>query len=257
MQLAHAAVSAARWPLATQHLEAARLLVADAATLGRAAVLEAEIALAQDDLDRADQLASQGLSAHGPIPEVACQALEVRGRVARLSDLTAARALFEQALSIAQLNQLSLWQVRAMHELGTIDMFDHAGTERLVEARRTAAEFGALSTAAVVDLQLSAVRHSRFELALAADSARSALALSERLALGQVRAKALAMLAENAGWRGQREEMERYIGLMTGVARETKCWLPSRGGIGACAGSYKANAPSLSSPSDERWRSWA
>ena len=33
---------------------------------------------------------------------------------------------------------------RAMHELGTIDMFDHAGTERLVEARRTAAEFGAL-----------------------------------------------------------------------------------------------------------------
>jgi DNA-binding CsgD family transcriptional regulator len=105
-----------------------------------------------------------------------------------------------------------------MHELGTIDMFDHAGTERLGEARRAAGEFGALSTAAVVDLQLAAVGHSRFELDIAAAHARSALALSERLALGQVRAKALAMLAENAAWRGDREEMERFIGLATSAA---------------------------------------
>jgi DNA-binding CsgD family transcriptional regulator/tetratricopeptide (TPR) repeat protein len=219
--LAHAAVAAGRWAMATQHLDVAtKLLVSasDGALQARAAVLEAEVALANGEADRARRLASQALGNAAASPEVRCQACEVIGRVERLSDRSAARVLFEQALAIARDHHLPLWQVRAIHELGTIDMFDHAGTERLLEARRVAGEFGALSTAAVVDLQLSAVGHSRFELDMAAGHARSALALSERLALGEVRAKALAMLAENTAWRGEREEMERHIGLMVAAA---------------------------------------
>jgi DNA-binding CsgD family transcriptional regulator len=221
--LAHAAVAAGRWPMATQHLGVATqhlVGAADDALRARAAVLEAEVALANGEADHARRLASDALENSVAGPEVRCQACEVMGRVARLSDLTAARVLFEQALAIARDHHLPLWQVRAMHELGTIDMFDHAGTERLIDARRIAGEYGALSTAAVVDLQLSAVGHSRFELDMSAGHARSALALSERLALGPVRAKALAMLAENTAWRGEREEMERYIGLMVAAAPE-------------------------------------
>jgi DNA-binding CsgD family transcriptional regulator/tetratricopeptide (TPR) repeat protein len=223
LRLAHATVAAARWPLATGHLAAARELLAlhrDTGLQAWAAVLEAEVALAHDELDQARRLASEALSSASAGAEVRCQALEVLGRVERLSDLSGARGLFEQALSVAQRHDLPLWQVRAMHELGTIDMFDHAGSERLLDARQTAGEFGALGTAAVLDLQLSALCHCRFELDLAADHARSALALSDRLALGQVRAKALIMLAENNAWRGDREEMERYIGLVAATAPE-------------------------------------
>ena len=46
----------------------------------------------------------------------------------------------------------------------------------------------------------------------------SALELGERLALGQVRAKALIFLAENAAWRGDRAEMERYLGLAASIS---------------------------------------
>jgi DNA-binding CsgD family transcriptional regulator len=178
----------------------------------------AEVALAGDQVDRARLLATEALSAAAASPEVRCHGLEVVGRVERLSDLGAAEESFEEALSIAQRHHLALWQVRAMHELGTIDMFDHAGIERLVEARRAAGEFGALSTAAVVDLQLSAVGHSRFELDMAEEHARSALVFAERLGLEQVRAKASVMLAENAAWRGDREKMERFISLAAEAA---------------------------------------
>ena len=225
LRLAHAAVAAARWLMATHHLQAAAELLAsesDAALRASAVVLEAEVALAADDVDQARRLAAEAVSAAAASPEVRCHGLEVLGRVERLSDQRAAQVLFEQALSIAREHDLPLWQVRAMHELGTIDMFDHAGTDRLLEARQAAGEFGALSTAAVVDLQLTAVGHSRFELDPAAEHARSALALGERLGLEQVCAKALAMLAENSAWRGDREAMERFIGLMTATAPEDR-----------------------------------
>ncbi len=160
VRLAHAAVAAARWTLATKHLEAAKDLIAaepDIDLSPRVAVLQAEVALAADRVDEARLLASEALSSGASSPEVRCNAFEVLGRAERFTDLDAAKALFEQALSTAQGHDLPLWQVRAMHELGTIDMFDHAGIDRLVEARRLAGEFGALSTAAEIDLQLVAV----------------------------------------------------------------------------------------------------
>lgn len=221
LHLAHASVAAARWPLADHHLGAAGKLLAsdpDLPLRAQAAVLAAEVALATDDLDRTRRLASDALSSTAASPEVRCHALEVLGRVERLSDRRSARVLFERALALAHAHDLPLWQLRAMHELGTIDMFDHAGIERLGAARGTAGELGALSTAASLDLQLAAVGHCRFDLELASRHARSALALSERLALGQVRAKALAMLGENSAWRGDRENMERYIALSTATA---------------------------------------
>ncbi len=219
--LAHAAVAATRWSLATSHLGAATgLLAADPASSlrGRATVLQAEIALAASQMDRASGLASEALSHPAATPEIRCQALEVLGRVERLSDPGAARSRFELALSTSREHHLPLWQLRALHELGTIDMFDHAGTERLGEARRTATELGALSTVAALDLQLAAAGHARFELEVAANCAGSALALGQRLGLGQVQAKALVMLAENNAWRGKRMEMERFIGLTVAAA---------------------------------------
>jgi len=221
LQLAHAAASATRWPAAGLHLAAARgVLVADPqpALAARATVLEAEVAFAADDVDTARRLAQSALTAADAAPDVCCHALELVGRVQRITDLYAAQQTFERALSTADAAQLEIWRLRALHELGTIELFDHAGTVRLSEAHRTAVSLGALSTAAVLDIQLAAAALHRFALDDAAEHARAGLAISERLGLAQLRAIALVFLGEIYGLRQEGGEMERYLALAAAAA---------------------------------------
>ncbi len=216
LQLAHAAVSATRWRIARLHLEAAKELLATESRSeldARAAVVEAEIALASDDVERARQLAMTALQAAGAGADVRCNALEILGRSERLDDLTAARQTFERALALAEDNGLAIWRLRALHELGTIEMFESGGTHRLDEARLSAARLGALSNVAVLDLQLAVTRDASFSLDAGAVHARESVQLAERLGLDQVRAKALYFLAENSAYRRERDEMERYLAL--------------------------------------------
>jgi DNA-binding CsgD family transcriptional regulator len=111
-----------------------------------------------------------------------------------------------------------VWRLRALHELGTIDMFDHAGADRLFEARRIACELGAASTGAVIDLQLTATAMFRFELDEADRHAESALAASTRLGLGTTGAIASVFRAEVCALRRDRDEMERFIALARAAA---------------------------------------
>ena len=221
LQLAHAAAAATRWPAASVHLDAVKGLLAagpEPALAARAAVLEAEVAFAGNDVDAARRLAESVLTSGDAGPDACCHALELVGRSQRINDLDAARQTFERALSIADAAHLQIWRLRALHELGTIEMFDHAGTGRLSEARRTADDLGALSTAAVLDLQLSAAFFFRFALDDAAGHARAALANSERLGMGQIRAIALVFLGEIFGLRQQPAEMERFLALAASAA---------------------------------------
>ena len=232
LRLAHAAADATRWVAAREHLAAAAGLLAsspDPALSAQVTVLEAEVALAGGDLERARQLARAALDSGGPAPEVRCHGLEITGRSERMRDLAVAKDAFERALAVADAAGLPIWRLRALHELGTIELLDHAGTGRLTEARRTAAELGALSTAAVLDLQLAAAGHSLFELDEAAQHAHDCLAISERLGLPQIRAKALLFLAENAALRGDRDQAERFIPMALAAADgdpaiEAFCW---------------------------------
>jgi hypothetical protein len=158
LRLAQAAVSASRWPMARQHIEVAvRLAVAgaDPNFSARAAVLSAEVALAGDDLDGARRTAEQVLATDGAGPDVRCHAFEIVGRSRRLHDLPAAAAAFGAALATAEQASLPVWRLRALHELGTVDMFERVDVNRLLEARRLGEQMGALSTVAVLDLQLS------------------------------------------------------------------------------------------------------
>jgi DNA-binding CsgD family transcriptional regulator len=214
LQMTGAAIEATRWAAASAHLEAARQLQAADPLPGRGpriAVLAAELALAGDNVLQAGQLARAVLDAADAAPEVRCQALEVTGRIHRLRDLGAAQAAFEQALGIAEAEDLPLWRLRALHELGTIDLFGSGATDRLSEARRTAAELGAFSTAAVLDLQLAAAYDFRVELHDSARHARLALSAAERLGMTEIRAKALMFLAESLAMRQRLGEMEECL----------------------------------------------
>jgi DNA-binding CsgD family transcriptional regulator len=222
LKLAHAAVDGTRWAVARRHLGIARDLLAarpDPGLSAETTVLDAEVALVGDDeAERARDLAESALASSGASAEIRCRALELLGRVRRANDLEGARVAFEQALATADAADLAVWRLRALHELGTIEMFDHAGTGHLSEARRIASELGAASTGAVIDLQLTATAMFRFELDEAERHARSALAASTRLGLGLTSAIVLVFRAEVCALRQDRDEMERFITLACAAA---------------------------------------
>jgi len=214
LKLAHAAVDGTRWTTARRHIGIVRDLLAAAPEPGlaaQAAVLDAEVAVAGDEPGRARVLAESALGSAAASPEIRCRALELLGRVRRVSDLDGARAAFEQALSTADAAGLALWRLRALHELGTIEMFERAGDTRLSQAQRLAGELGAASTGAVIGLQLTAAAMFRFDLDAAGRHAESALEASTRLGLGQTRAIVLVFRAEICALRRDAAEMERYI----------------------------------------------
>jgi DNA-binding CsgD family transcriptional regulator len=214
LKLAHAAIGAARWADAQRQLGLATDLLAahpDPGLSAEAGVLRAELALADNDPAHALELAVAALRSPAASPEVQCHALELAGRVQRGADLDRARQSFERALAIADTAGLAVRRLRALHELGTIDMFDRADSTRLAQARRTAQELGAASTGAVLDLQLAAAAIFRFRLADAEQYARSGLATASRLGLAKMRALLLLFLGEISALRLDRDAMDRFL----------------------------------------------
>lgn len=238
LRLSQAAVAASRWQMARHHLGAARGLAGTsppADVRARIGVLDAEVVFAAGDLDQARLLTEKVLATEDVAPEVRCHALELIGRSHRLRDLSAARAAFERALVTAETAGLPLWRLRALHELGTIDLLDHAGVDRLAEARRAAEEMGALSTAAILDLQLAAAFICRWELDSCYVHAQAAVVLAERLGLDQVRAKALTVLTSSASMRADAGQTEGYAALAIAADPDDRvvdgiCWA-SRGAV--------------------------
>jgi hypothetical protein len=89
-------------------------------------------------------------------------------------DLDRAEASFDRAHQLAKAHGLTVWRSRALHELGTIDMFRDCSPHRLLEARELANELGALATVASVDIELTAVYALRFELERSLEAAQRA-----------------------------------------------------------------------------------
>ena len=124
----------------------------------------AQVAVGRGELGRAGELARAALAAAegGGLAEVACEALEVIGRVARQSDLDAAERAFTRAATVASAHGLRLWHARALHELGTIDQLRTESTARLEQARELAVAEGALALTATLDLQIAAGLNKQF-----------------------------------------------------------------------------------------------
>jgi DNA-binding CsgD family transcriptional regulator len=216
LKLAHATVDATRWAAASRQLGLAGDLLAavpQAGLAAEAATLNAEVAFAGNDIDQARALAGSALASPQASPQIRCHALELLGRILRGEDLDAARDAFEQALATADAAGLAVWRLRALHQLGTIDMFDDARTDRLSQARRIADELGAASTGAVIDLQLTAVAMFRYELGAAELHAQSAVASSNRLGLAKPHAIGLLFLAEIQALRRDHAGMDRFLTL--------------------------------------------
>lgn len=218
--IARAANAAAHWGDATTHLDEARRLLAgpDAATddpglHARLDALAAQVAMELRRLDEAEAFAQSALAAaeqHGP-PEVACEALEVLGRCVRREDLNRAETVFERAHALAAEHDLTVWRIRALHELGTIELFRDLRGDRLNQARDLALSAGALTTVAMVDVQLMALHEELSETEATIAVARRCAELARRLRLDLIAALAYSFEAAAHAKRADRPAMERAI----------------------------------------------
>jgi DNA-binding CsgD family transcriptional regulator len=235
LQVARSLSECDRADVAADRVAAARLLAAstpDSSLCGWADAVAARCAMDSCDPDRALQLARTALvsaeatmsSASGSVAacaaeaqctdevacaaDAACEALEVIGRRERIRDTALASAAFERAFQISTSNGLPVRRIRAMHELGTIEMLEGADVDRLEEARHLAVESGAVSTAAVLDLQLANAWSLGSDTERALEAARRSQAAARRLQLRRVEASALASQACILAVRGDRENSE-------------------------------------------------
>ena len=79
------------------------------------------------------------------LPEVACECLDVLGRRASVQSYERATEVFRRELEIAERGDLRLWKVRALLELGTLEMMASGDIGSLVQARDLAERDGAIS----------------------------------------------------------------------------------------------------------------
>jgi len=209
-ELVDAMITAGRWDDAESYLGTLRSAPGpDWPGSARRAVAEAEMALARTDKAAAVEFARAALADardHG-LAEVTCRALWVIGRVERGRDIGVARAVFGEAYECASRNALPVFRVKSLQELGTIDMFETLGTDRLEEARREALAAGALSMVAMVDLQLAATYSGRGQADPTLAAAARCEEASRRFGLASL-PMSLALQAVAHGFSGKRPAME-------------------------------------------------
>ena len=177
------------------------------------------MALGEGRLDEAEGLAAAALvpAERAGLAEVACEALEVAGRVAHHGDLEAAEAAFARGLAVAGAHGLEQWRLRALHELGTVDQLRTESVDRLLEARALAAEVGAVALVATLDLQTGAGLVKQFRPAEALTFLRDSAAASRRFRLATL---PMALVYQGAAHaqRGEGEAMEARLGEALGLA---------------------------------------
>jgi hypothetical protein len=111
---------------------------------------------------------------------------------------------------VARSAGLVLWRVRALNELGTIDMFRDVDPARLEQARGEADHIGAVATAAGIDVNLAALYTMRHELDTALATATRCEDVARRYRL-PVRAAAVLFQAVVACHQARFRDMRQLV----------------------------------------------
>jgi len=161
LKVARGLAPAGDWDGVADHLQRARDAAGpagDAALLAGIDALAARAALALGARSRADELAgSARRAAHrSGSREAMCEALDAEGRAAiAAGHLERGTAAFVRCAETAARSRFSLWEARALLELGAVDEVTTGELGRLHEARAVATRSGAVSVEAAADLCLS------------------------------------------------------------------------------------------------------
>jgi DNA-binding CsgD family transcriptional regulator/tetratricopeptide (TPR) repeat protein len=240
VRLADAALAATRTAVARDHVDAAAALCtgpADGPLRARVDARAAEVAIAEGRDDDAAALARRALAAADGVrglDDVVCAAEQVLGRLVRMHDLDEAAARFRRALEVAERAGLVLERMHALHELGTVEMF--AGRSATLEAAGAAArEAGALSLAAVVDLQLVGLHGFRFRGEEALAAGRRCVEVAEALGLDRTLVMGLLQSAFGAVVAGDRPLAEELVRRALALADDPEVHAVAEGHVRALA----------------------
>jgi DNA-binding CsgD family transcriptional regulator/tetratricopeptide (TPR) repeat protein len=191
----------------------------DVELASRIDAVAARCALAGGKLDRAQELAQRSLASaeraglQGWAADVGFASLEVIGRRERMRDLPAAREAFERARQIADRTERGVLHIKALHELGTIDMLESGSADRLIHVRELAHHAGVLSTATTIELQLANLWSLGTDLDRALAAARQCERSAAQLGITKLEAMGLVLQANVHAIRDEREQAERAIHL--------------------------------------------
>jgi DNA-binding CsgD family transcriptional regulator len=229
LRIAQAAIAGGRLADAAASVQIAR--AAPHANMARVDARAAQVAVGRGDLEEAGRLAQAALRAAEAdgLPEVACEALEVIGRVAGQSDLEEAERAYARAESVASAHGLQLWQLRALHEMGNLDMLRTGSLDRLMPARELSAAQGALFLTAVLDLQIASGLIQQFRADEALETASGCADASRRYCLAAL-PEALIFQAAAHAIRSERDKMEARIAEAIALAPEDRHVLASAWG---------------------------
>ncbi|HEX6538571.1 MAG TPA: AAA family ATPase [Candidatus Dormibacteraeota bacterium] len=214
--LARCAVTATHFDVAADELRQARAVAdetGERALMARVTAVAAQLAAGQGRLSDAQALAGQA-SADAEAtsqPEVICEALEVASRCARTRDLDEAQAIGERALRVAERAGLAYWRMRALYQIGVVEMFRGWETATLVRAQDEALRLGAVATADTLDLEIAAALEAQHRLDEARALCARCIETSALLDLRGVESMAHLFLAIVEGEQGSRRRMEESI----------------------------------------------
>ncbi|WP_436497761.1 ATP-binding protein [Actinokineospora sp. HUAS TT18] len=218
-RLAWAATVAGNTAAGLVQVEAARALLGDDSSAEDVApidVVAAHLALdvpGPDQLDTAERLARQAATVAEavPLPEVACQAWQLLGAIARHRDPTEATACLERARSLAVRHNLPIWEIHALIRLGNDDALRHGGLHRLERARDQATRAGAVTARYQAEASIALHTILRGDHDAADATIKSVLAATTRLKLLETTQYALLLAAVLAAHRGNRRDMDTAL----------------------------------------------
>jgi DNA-binding CsgD family transcriptional regulator/transcriptional regulator with XRE-family HTH domain len=144
-------------------------------------------------------------------PDVACSALEMLGRCARLRDLTEADRLYQRGLAIAEANNLVSRQIGLLYHTGAHDGIRNADTERLTRALAVANGAGAVGSALNIELEIAVVQICRGEYEAADATTLRCEETAGRLRLTHTRLLALGERIMVAAHRARQSDVDTLM----------------------------------------------
>ncbi|WP_436533321.1 AAA family ATPase [Actinoplanes sp. HUAS TT8] len=176
-------------------------------------VIEARLTFGNPTEDRqrvTERLAERALDAarHNGLPEVACTALEILGRCARLRDLAQADDLYARGLAVSEENGLVSDRIRLSYQIAAHAGIRAADAEPLTRVLALAADSGAMVTALDIELELAVLRICRGEYDDADRAAEHCEQVAGRLRLTHTRLLAVGMRLVAAAHRGDGEGVD-------------------------------------------------
>ncbi len=215
--LARAAVGAGVPADAGQHLDAVSgLSVLSPRRIAQLRIVRAAALIAGGSAERlalSGRLAEQAVTAaeEAGDPELSCEALELLAMSLRPHDLTTAAHVLRRELAVAERAGLVLWRLRALNELGNVEVMRDARGDRLWRAHELAVRVGALDTAASSLINLAGLYIGTGAITEAIAAAGQARQLAAALGATQAVAAATALEASAHGFAGRRADMEHGL----------------------------------------------